>query len=116
MPASVLELDDVSAYDVSQANLKLALAFSKAFAVDGKKVAVLLPDEAEAGISIETMGGSSNPYPDIQISSLRKSEEGDKRIFKVRTIIIDQYEMYSPCNRPCFAHGRVISSLYKYML
>ena len=40
LPANVLEMDDVSAYDVAQANLKLAIDFSKFFAQDGKKVAV----------------------------------------------------------------------------
>lgn len=85
LPANVLELDDVSAYDVAEANVKLALDFSKNFAQDGKKVAILLPDEAEANIAIENQGGISEPHPGVIISSLRKSEEGDQRIFKVRS-------------------------------
>ena len=47
LPANVLEMDDVSAYDVAKANVNLALDFAKSFATTGStgKVAVLLPDE-----------------------------------------------------------------------
>lgn len=94
LPANVLELDDVSAYDVSQANLKLAIDFSKNFAQDGKQVSILLPDEAEANIAIETtMGDASNksPYPGVTIGSLRQSEEGDDRIFKPEQVLLNLF-------------------------
>lgn len=91
LPAKVLELDDVSAYDVSQANLKLALEFSKGFSTDGKNVAVLFPDESEAAIAVERLTGKDDVgtfravevEAGITVSSLRRSEEGDDRIFKV---------------------------------
>lgn len=96
LPANVLEMDDVSAYEISYANLNLALDFAKglmAATADSKddaneksykKFAILFPDEAEAEISVEKMlGGSKNPYPGIQVSSLRQSEEGDDRLVKV---------------------------------
>lgn len=75
LPANVLDLDDVSAYDVSQANLKLAVDFAKGLLLlllnsnsnsnsgnnngggDLNKIAILLPDESEAKISIETLTG-----------------------------------------------------------
>lgn len=95
LPASVLEMDDVSSYDVAEANLNLAIDFAKGIlAVSGdgdksqtfKKIAILLPDEAEAEIATEKMlGGAKNPYPGIAVSALRQSEEGDQRPFKVRT-------------------------------
>lgn len=77
-------MTDVSAYNVAQANLELALDFAKNFASDDLRVGILLPDEAEAKIAVEALGGSFNPQPGIVISSLRKSEEGDERIFKVK--------------------------------
>jgi len=82
LPSNVLEMDDVSAYDVAQANLKLSIDFAKSFAQDSLNIAILLPDEAEANIAIEDLGLTSTPYPGITISSLRKSEEGDERMFK----------------------------------
>lgn len=100
LPANVLEMDDVSAYEISYANLNLALDYAKglmAATADNnsdaneksyKKFAIMFPDEAEAEISVEKMlGGSKNPYPGIQISSLRQSEEGDDRVVKVRMVI-----------------------------
>lgn len=83
LPANVLEMDDVSAYEVGYANLKSAIDFAKFFSDEGnKKVAILLPDEAEMNIAIENNGGSDRPVPGVVISSLRKSEEGDDRVFK----------------------------------
>ena len=91
LPANILELDDVSAYDVAQANLKLAVDFAKGFAVEGKKVAILLPDEDEARIAMEQYTGvDDNPIarqeisPGITLASIRQSEEGDERFLKVR--------------------------------
>jgi hypothetical protein len=81
LPANVLELDDVSAYDVSNANLKLAIDFAKSFAPE-QKVAILFPDEAEANIGVDNIGGTTAPHPGVIISSLRKSEEGDDRLLK----------------------------------
>lgn len=92
LPANVLEMDDVSAYDVAQANLKLAVDFAKFFAADGqKKVAILLPDEAETNIAIENNGGSDEPAPGVTITSLRKSEEGDDRLFKPEQVLLSLF-------------------------
>ena len=92
LPANVLELDDVSAYDVAQANLKLALEFAKGYSAD-KNVAILFPDESEAKIAVEKLTGKDDigtitEYEaGIRISSLRRSEEGDERILKVNICI-----------------------------
>ena len=92
LPANVLELDDVSAYDVAQANLKLALEFAKGFSAE-KNVALLFPDESEAKIAVEKLTGKDEVGPiteyeaGITISSLRRSDEGDDRILKVRKLI-----------------------------
>lgn len=101
LPAAVLELDDVSAYDVAQATLKLAIDYAKGIVASDVKsnVAIMLPDESEAKISIENYLGSNafgNTDTDdkipstiqvsngVTISSLRRSEEGDDRLIKVR--------------------------------
>jgi hypothetical protein len=101
LPANVLELDDVSAYDVASANLNLALEFAKGFTTaifdenspSGRirNVAIMLPDEDEARIAIERLTGKRDTYiaPTVQvergitISSLRRSDEADDRIIKV---------------------------------
>jgi hypothetical protein len=93
LPASVLELDDVSAYEVTQANLQLAIDFAKALVKSNAKasqVAILLPDESEAKIAIEKATGrqsvkepSVQIQPGVTVSSLRRSEVGDERLIKV---------------------------------
>lgn len=94
LPASVLEMDDVSAYDVAQATLQLAVDYAKALvrtSNDVSQVAILLPDESEARISIEKATGRQDVKdpavevePGVIISSLRRSEKGDDRLIKVR--------------------------------
>jgi len=90
LPANVLEMDDVSAYDVAKANVNLALDFAKNFASTGVKnsVAIMLPDESECNIMLEDLEMEENPYPGVLVTSLRRSEEGDDRIFKPENILI----------------------------
>jgi hypothetical protein len=98
LPASVLDLDDVSAYDVAQANLRLALDFAKGMVARSssdegiRSVAIMFPDESEARIAMEKATGSQNVRdpvvtlsPGVSVSSLRRSEVGDDRFLKVRT-------------------------------
>lgn len=83
-------MDDVSAYDVAQANLQLALDFAKSFAAKTddtddsipKNVAILFPDESEMGIALERTSTTKDPYPGVTISSLRNSDPRDTRFFK----------------------------------
>jgi hypothetical protein len=96
LPAAVLDMDDVSAYDVAAANFNFALDFAKAFAAksktvedgsDGKNkiptnVAILFPDEAEKNIALENTSTSPNPFPGVQISSIRTSDPRDTRFLK----------------------------------
>mmetsp|Transcript_22226 Transcript_22226/g.32462 ORF Transcript_22226/g.32462 Transcript_22226/m.32462 type:complete len:380 (+) Transcript_22226:72-1211(+) len=98
LPAQVLEMDDVSAYDVAEANFKLALDFAKSFAAKNddaaadesndnkngipKNVAILFPDESEMDIALERTSITRNPYPGVQVSSLRGSDDRDERFFK----------------------------------
>lgn len=92
LPAQVLDMDDVSAYNVAEANLNLAVDFAKSFtakapSADGdvklpRNIAILFPDEAEANIVVEKAGGGFKPAPGVQISSLRAADPNDKRFFK----------------------------------
>lgn len=93
LPAAVLEMDDVSAYDIAYQNLKLAVDFSKAFASSDNKVAILLPDEAERDIIVEKVGENIvNPNTDnIVINSLRRSEAGDDRMFKPEQVLLSLF-------------------------
>ncbi len=97
LPASVLEMDDVSAYDVAEANVNLALEFSKGLLTATKdsdtqlkKIAIMLPDEAELDI-IKDKIGTTDPYPGVTISSLRKSDPDDTRIFKPEQLLLSLF-------------------------
>lgn len=99
LPANVLELDDVSAYDVAEANMKLALEYAKGLLVASadesgsaslKKIAILLPDEPEAEIAIEKTG-TANPYPGITISSLRQSDPDDDRYIRPEQVLLSLF-------------------------
>lgn len=98
LPASVLEMDDVSAYDVAQANLQLAVEFATGIIGSNapvENVSILLPDEDEKSIAIERYTGKSrdqvnedtyNVAKGVVVSSLRRSEAGDDRFIKVRNL------------------------------
>jgi hypothetical protein len=124
LPANVLEMDDVSAYEISYANLNLAIDFAKGIMVgstqdDGtsatksfSKVAILFPDEAEAEIAAEKMlGGSKSPYPGITIAALRQSEEGDDRMFKVRKCLCDAAQRWNRLFCSYSLQQRIFTSL-----
>ena len=116
LPANVLELDDVSAYDVASANLNLAIDFAKGMILQNipktttgddrttiQNVAIMLPDEDEARIAIERRSGRTDQYiaptvlveSGVTISSLRRSDESDDRLIKVRTTL-EMYLLSSP--------------------
>ncbi|KAL7535051.1 hypothetical protein ACHAXR_006237 [Thalassiosira sp. AJA248-18] len=90
LPANVLEMDDVSAYDVGKANVNLALDFAKSFAgmTNKNSVAVMLPDESECNIMLEDLEVGDKPYPGVELTSLRRSVEGDDRMFKPENLLI----------------------------
>jgi hypothetical protein len=101
LPANVLEMDDVSAYDIAEANTKLAVDFAKGFlaelptsrlppdVIDNFQITILFPDEAEETIAVKgALGGLRKPAPGIQTGSLRRSEEGDTRVFKVSCVSV----------------------------
>lgn len=104
LPAQILEMEDVSAYNVVQANLNLALDYSKGLlaAMEGsvKKVVLMLPDEAEVGIAIEKVVGSRDPYPGITVSSLRCPDPSDDRIVKPEQFLLNLFGKPAGVVRP----------------
>ena len=94
LPANVLEMDDVSAYDVAEANVNLALEFAKGLLVAEKgalnKIAIMLPDDAEAEFATIKAGGA-NPTPGVVISSLRRSDPDDNRMFKPEQLLLNLF-------------------------
>ena len=89
----------VSAYDVAQANLQLAVEFSRGLIqAEGDKmnnVVILLPDEDEKAIAIErytrltrdkVTEDTYNVEPGVTVSSLRTIDGDDERYFKVRSV------------------------------
>ena len=73
LPADVLDSEDVSAYDVAKANLRLALEFAKGFALeDGIQTAILVPDEAELQIALEGLPNNQPYGPKLQINALQR--------------------------------------------
>ena len=97
LPANVLDMDDVSAYDVAEANVNLALEFSKGLLTATKdlenqikKIAIMLPDEAELDIMKEKIG-TTDPFPGVTISSLRKSDPDDTRIIKPEQLLLSLF-------------------------
>lgn len=105
LPADVLEMDDVSAYNVAEANLELALGFAKSIAAKSsssedddegvkmpKNVAILFPDDAEANIIMEKSSVTANPSPGITISSLRRSDPNDDRFFKPEQTFLNLFQ------------------------
>jgi hypothetical protein len=70
--ADALEDSMSSAYDISRANVRLASSFGDAFAKQGKKVAIILPDKAERERAIEDTG-SDMPYPGVTIHSVSEN-------------------------------------------
>ena len=95
LPAQVLEMDDVSAYDVAEANLKLAMEYAKGIldsqrdddANSIRNIAILFPDEAEADFAIDKAGGK-NPLPGVTIRSLLNPQEIDDRYFKPEQLFL----------------------------
>ena len=92
LPQSVLEMDDVSAYDVAEANLNLALEFAKGLLAGRQEgvqsIAIVFPDQAETDFAIEK-AGSSTPFPGISIQSLLASD--DDRIFKPEQVLLNLF-------------------------
>ena len=65
-----MDSESCSAYDVSQANVALAVALAEKFVLnDEMKVSIMLPDSEEARRAAEDQG-AEEPFPGVTINSL----------------------------------------------
>ncbi|KAG8464500.1 hypothetical protein KFE25_009868 [Diacronema lutheri] len=70
LPTAILEDASSSAYDVSDANVRLAVRYAQGL---GKRVAVLVPDRPELERAIKVAGGRQQPYANVSLHSLTGS-------------------------------------------
>lgn len=71
LPTAQLESSAVGAYDVLDANIRLAVDFAKPFAKDGKQVAIAFPDIVEKDRAVQQNNEMDEPVPGIRFSALR---------------------------------------------
>jgi Domain of unknown function (DUF1995) len=107
LPANVMEMDDVSAYDVARASLTLAIEFASSLITSTKsidndssnnisrtgkpirRITILFPDEDEVRIAYEKfLGGVTDPAPGVTVQALRRSDEDDVRILKPEQLLL----------------------------
>lgn len=74
LPTSELESPSVGAYEVSDANLRLALDFAQRYADEGKNVVLSFPDRIERDRVEDDYGGSGRD--NIRLACLRDSRPG----------------------------------------
>jgi len=77
LPSSVLEMDDVSAYDVSRANIKLASeTATELIKMHGfSNIAIMVPDEAELDIAREST--LTSLFKGVTINALRNNNNNN---------------------------------------
>jgi len=77
LPTDMLESSAVSAYDVSDANFKLAIDFARIFAVEqGKRAVIVFPDAVEKDRAVEQNGESEEPLPGVRLGVLKDTVRG----------------------------------------
>ncbi len=76
LPTSMLESAAVGSYDVSDANIKLAVDFARRFASAGKRVVITFPDAIEKDRAVEQNNESEEPVHGIRFGLLRDTKRG----------------------------------------
>eukprot|EP00172_Hildenbrandia_rubra_P002395 Plantae.Rhodophyta-Hildenbrandia_rubra.ctg32210.p1 GENE.Plantae.Rhodophyta-Hildenbrandia_rubra.ctg32210~~Plantae.Rhodophyta-Hildenbrandia_rubra.ctg32210.p1 ORF type:complete len:363 (+),score=52.03 Plantae.Rhodophyta-Hildenbrandia_rubra.ctg32210:128-1216(+) len=76
LPTSQLESASVGSYDVSDANLRLAIEFGKKWIKDGKKVVIVLPDWIEKTRAMELNGDKEEPVKGLRLGCLKDEKKG----------------------------------------
>ncbi|CAN8064557.1 unnamed protein product [Agarophyton chilense] len=76
LPAAQLESSAVGAYDVSDANIRLAIDFSSKFAAEGKRVAIAFPDLIEKDRAVELNNESDEPMENVRFSAVKDANVG----------------------------------------
>lgn len=76
LPASQLESSAVGSYDVSDANLRLAIDFASLFAKQGTRVTLAFPDLVEKDRAVELNYESEEPMENMRFGSLKNEKKG----------------------------------------
>lgn len=76
LPSAMLESAAVGAYDVSDANIKLAVDFARRFANNGKRVVITFPDAVEKDRAVEQNNESEEPVDGIRFGLLKDTKRG----------------------------------------
>lgn len=77
LPTDMLESSAVSAYDVSDANFKLAIDFARIFAVEqGRRTVIVFPDAVEKDRAVEQNGESEEPLQGVRLGVLKDTVRG----------------------------------------
>lgn len=102
LPTSKLESAAVGAYEVADANLRLALDFSLRYAKQGKKVVIAFPDRIERDRAEE----ETSTHENIRLSCLRDSRPGwaIERLWTsppVESAVLEDDDMYIVLGASC---------------
>ena len=76
LPTADLESAAVGAYDVSDANVRLAVDFAKKYAKEGTRVSICFPDLVEKDRAVEQNNESEEPIDGVRFGSLRDARKG----------------------------------------
>eukprot|EP00177_Eucheuma_denticulatum_P001038 GFKZ01001894.1.p1 GENE.GFKZ01001894.1~~GFKZ01001894.1.p1 ORF type:complete len:369 (+),score=57.92 GFKZ01001894.1:346-1452(+) len=107
-PLSTSELENsaVGAYDVFDANVRLAVDFSRKYAEAGKRVAIAFPDLIEKDRAVEQNNEMEEPVENVRFSSLRDAKKGAwiERLWvkpEIDTAVRDDDDMFLVLGASC---------------
>lgn len=76
LPTAQLESSAVGAYDVSDANIRLAIDFAGVFADAGTRVVIAFPDLVEKDRAVEMNNESDSPLENVRFGALKDARKG----------------------------------------
>jgi len=76
LPAAMMENSAVGAYQISDANYRLAVDVAKRFADEGERVVMAFPDLIEKDRILEQNGDRQEVYPNIRLGTIRDEFQG----------------------------------------
>lgn len=76
LPTSQLESSAVGAYDVSDANVRLAVDFAKKYAAEGKRVVIAFPDLVEKDRAVEMNNEMEEPIENVRFGCIKDAKVG----------------------------------------
>jgi hypothetical protein len=106
LPTAQMESSSVSAYDVMDANIKLAVDFARPFAKAGRRVAIQFPDFVEKDRAVEQNNEVEEPVEGVRFGTIRDSSRGGflERIWSKPTLeaaVRDDDDMFVVIGASC---------------